>query len=710
MFDGSLVFIRRGEIIMLKQLLYKELNQIKYFGLFILLYNITQINLFIERKYVIAPIVTSYQTNGYMLMNCLFMIIIGFYQILAEKQFNTEQFLIFRPVKRWKILFIKIIAGFIIQFLSVILPFFYLIIYSIMPGNVPAPFRWEMCVEILHYSAFVIPAFYFAAIASAVNRGRWYGTRLAPLAVIILTVYFVNHIIENYYVSLLYMAAIGIIVSNSAFFLFSNPVEAEKHKIFGKNIFAKFCLIFNSIIFFGVIFLIIFVILIFFLRNNECAFLLNITDTGEIRIEKKDFKRGKTLIYNEKLEFQSTKEEINNCDTDILFSNYINMNLLANSSLNNLLKKWHYYGISKEVIPLDSKTKNYIYLIPEENIFEVYRLNFNEIDGIFFNFAGYIGKNGLQTIKNRAIPFAVHNKKMVLTSSQTNKLSNEIYFQTENGLFLLNSRTLDVSILFENHKNNFNEIIKLSRNSKKSLIYLNNQFSFKTEVVYENSFKPESAINPDYYCGIDIKNKKIEIFEIENIKNNFSIDIPENVKKNKNLNLLISSQKNIYLQYSNIVYNGTEYTISGYTRKGNKFYDKKIIVSNLFDESKIRDRMFYMVIQPGILFYFKLMKIGEYSEIINFDFSNRKIFSGLIISLCLSILLFGFIHYFSMSRWNLSIADRVIWFALFLIFPYFTPFAYFFTFKFPQKIKCPVCLKKRRMDLKRCVFCGADDN
>ncbi len=110
-----------------------------------------------------------------------FAILLGLKQSAWELQHSTFYFLLHRPMSRRLVFAIKLAVG---ASLVVAVLGAAILIYgawAAVPGHLAAPFEWSMTLESWILAA-ALPLVYLGAFLSGIRPGRWFGTRLAPLA------------------------------------------------------------------------------------------------------------------------------------------------------------------------------------------------------------------------------------------------------------------------------------------------------------------------------------------------------------------------------------------------------------------------------------------------------------------------------------------------------------------------------------------------
>lgn len=111
-------------------------------------------------------------------------ILMGFKQSAWEIHHNTLYFLFHRPISRRQVLAVKLGIG--VMLIVTILAAAILIYgaWAAVPGHLSAPFDWSMTLDTWQL-AVVLPLVYLGAFLSGIRPGKWFGTRLAPLAAMI---------------------------------------------------------------------------------------------------------------------------------------------------------------------------------------------------------------------------------------------------------------------------------------------------------------------------------------------------------------------------------------------------------------------------------------------------------------------------------------------------------------------------------------------
>lgn len=108
-------------------------------------------------------------------------IALGFRQSVWESWRDTYVYLLSRPVSRPAAIGVKLATGLILVLIASAIPILYLGWRSVAPGNFAMPFEWSMTESAWKVWASMGPL-YLASFLCGVRPGKWFGTRLWPLA------------------------------------------------------------------------------------------------------------------------------------------------------------------------------------------------------------------------------------------------------------------------------------------------------------------------------------------------------------------------------------------------------------------------------------------------------------------------------------------------------------------------------------------------
>jgi hypothetical protein len=111
--------------------------------------------------------------------------VIGFMQMIFDSRQGHWAVLVHRPIDRNRIFWGKTVAGLILYFAAMLIPFAISVLWVMIPGKVAGPFRWGMAVPGL-VGILTGTAYYFAGMLVARRSARWYGSRCLPLVAPIL--------------------------------------------------------------------------------------------------------------------------------------------------------------------------------------------------------------------------------------------------------------------------------------------------------------------------------------------------------------------------------------------------------------------------------------------------------------------------------------------------------------------------------------------
>ena len=121
----------------------------------------------------------------------LFSLALGFRQSLAEAVGGRFQWLGHRPLRRWRIVAAKLAVGAGLYLVVSAIPILLLAAWAATPGTHASPFFWSMTGP-AWWTWFTMLVLYLGAFLSGVRPGRWYGSRLWPVAAAGLAVVLLN--------------------------------------------------------------------------------------------------------------------------------------------------------------------------------------------------------------------------------------------------------------------------------------------------------------------------------------------------------------------------------------------------------------------------------------------------------------------------------------------------------------------------------------
>ena len=127
------------------------------------------------------PFVNDPSLTSFALVAGLLAIALGFRQTAWETAFGTDQFLLHRPLARWRLIGVKLLVGAIVLVVSSALPILVYASWAATPGTHASPFEWSMTGPFWRIPL-VMTIVYLGSFLSGIRPARWVGTRLVPLA------------------------------------------------------------------------------------------------------------------------------------------------------------------------------------------------------------------------------------------------------------------------------------------------------------------------------------------------------------------------------------------------------------------------------------------------------------------------------------------------------------------------------------------------
>ena len=119
------------------------------------------------------------------LVGCLLAIALGFRQSAWEPHQGTALYLLHLPLSRRTILATKVLSGIALLLACSLAPILLYGTWAAWPQTHPGPFEWSMTGDALRTWS-ILPLVYLGAFASGLRPARWFGTRLLPLAAVLL--------------------------------------------------------------------------------------------------------------------------------------------------------------------------------------------------------------------------------------------------------------------------------------------------------------------------------------------------------------------------------------------------------------------------------------------------------------------------------------------------------------------------------------------
>ena len=128
-----------------------------------------------------VPFVDTEVLQLFTIVAIAFTLVLGFRQAAWEVNQGTYQYLLHRPLRRSAIFLIKLGVGIVMFVVCTAVPLLLYALWAAMPGTHSSPFVWSMTEPAWRF-CLGMPLIYLGAFLSGLRPGRWYGTRLLPLA------------------------------------------------------------------------------------------------------------------------------------------------------------------------------------------------------------------------------------------------------------------------------------------------------------------------------------------------------------------------------------------------------------------------------------------------------------------------------------------------------------------------------------------------
>ena len=136
---------------------------------------------FLRKARMGVPFVEQEYLQWFTLVALAFTLALGFRQAIWEANQGTYQYLLHRPLRRSAIFLIKLGVGIVMFVVCTAVPLLLYALWAAMPGTHSSPFEWSMTEPAWRF-CLGMPLIYLGAFLSGLRPGRWYGTRLLPLA------------------------------------------------------------------------------------------------------------------------------------------------------------------------------------------------------------------------------------------------------------------------------------------------------------------------------------------------------------------------------------------------------------------------------------------------------------------------------------------------------------------------------------------------
>lgn len=113
----------------------------------------------------------------------------GYWTTLWEFGRGTWLFLLHRPRPVTQIIFVKMLSVLILLMVITAMPALIFAWYVSRPGVEVLPFEWRFTFEFWRFWL-LTPIVYLGAFCSGLSDGRWYGSRLLPIAFTVAAIFF----------------------------------------------------------------------------------------------------------------------------------------------------------------------------------------------------------------------------------------------------------------------------------------------------------------------------------------------------------------------------------------------------------------------------------------------------------------------------------------------------------------------------------------
>ena len=127
------------------------------------------------------PFVNDGLFTSFVMITSLLAVALGFRQTVWESVMDTDKFLLHRPIGPRRLVGMKLATGCLLLLVCSSLPILFYGRWAATPGNHSSPFEWSMTFPFWKTSV-VLSMIYLVSFLSGLRPGRWYGTRLLPLA------------------------------------------------------------------------------------------------------------------------------------------------------------------------------------------------------------------------------------------------------------------------------------------------------------------------------------------------------------------------------------------------------------------------------------------------------------------------------------------------------------------------------------------------
>jgi hypothetical protein len=134
-----------------------------------------------QRRPGILPFLDAQYMPWFILVSIGFVISLGFRQTVGESVHGTWLLLLHRPEDRRRLIAVKLTVGVTLYLVVAATAILIYAIWAATPGTHPSPFYWWMTV--LFWQIWIIILLgYLGVFFAGIRPGRWFGTRLLPIA------------------------------------------------------------------------------------------------------------------------------------------------------------------------------------------------------------------------------------------------------------------------------------------------------------------------------------------------------------------------------------------------------------------------------------------------------------------------------------------------------------------------------------------------
>ena len=153
-------------------------------------------------------------------------LLMGVAQSIFEIKPDNWGFAVHRPVPRSGVFIAKCAAGLLLLYAALIVPCLVAAAWAARPGNLPIPFQGRMLLPTLS-DALNGGCYYFAGMVLTLRRARWFGTRLLPLGLALLSSAATVMFIGPFWVAVVFSMAVQAIGALAAWGVYATNGVAD---------------------------------------------------------------------------------------------------------------------------------------------------------------------------------------------------------------------------------------------------------------------------------------------------------------------------------------------------------------------------------------------------------------------------------------------------------------------------------------------------